>query len=644
MVKKSSRNERRDSTPSQKLIVGIENAHNFLFKKQYTEACELLENLNKNHPRHPEILLALMDVYYELGKMDKYELVCEQLVNLKPKDPDLVLSLAGAYMHNGRPSLALRTFKEYITIFPTHESVEEARKTMTLVENIIPELLPKRLFSKEENFNLTSQVEQIDQYICRNLLIQATALGIKLIQLFPEVSVIHNYLSKVYWMQGMAEKAIGTSLDVLEFETGNIDALCDLNRYYFLTGHKDLAQKILEKLDVFAIKNLDQAIKYDDALVFQGNFKKIVELYNLVEKKSWIENIEPKHVIFLHMSAVGFYRLENEDQARKLWIHAIHVSPDFRYASDNLRDLNNAVGDRHAPWIYPLPYWISSKTLDDLDRQIQPQIRRNDESGIQRASLHFLENHKEVLHLAPVMLEVGDLGSRMFVLKLTSMSKAPTLLEAVNEFSMGKFGSDEQRLEAARLCCQTGLIPTGMRRFWSNGRWIELLLLGVNVSDQYVQMHEKNVKFLLKNAIETLSKKEGRRAESLLQQAINLEPDAPDLLYNLALAYQLQGRINDSIKLLESILEQHPDYLFGRIGLALVSISKGDLENAHELLDPLLSIKRMSLNEFDAFCDGFINLHLAEKRTDIAKAWYGMWNTINPETAKLRSYPQFENE
>jgi len=631
MVKKISKKGNTLSAPSQQLIVGIDNAHNLLSKKRWNEARELLEDINKRFPNHPNVLISLMEVYFELCKMVDYERVCEQLVKLRSQDPDLLLSLAGAYMSNDRPSLALKTFKNYIARWPTHASVEEAHQTAASLEDILQEVLLGTLLSKEEILELTAQLEQMEQYIDRSHLRQAIALGNKLIKRYPRVSAVYNHTSKAFWMEGMGEEAIAASLQVIEFEPDDFDAQCDLVRYYLLTGNKDKALYFLKKLDEFQIINLNQASKYADVLVFHLDFKKIVNLFEQVKQKGWIEYIGSKDVLFLHIAAVIFFRIGNEDLAYKLWNQVLQISPNFILALDNLKDLENEIGNRHAPWIYSLPYWIPMKTLNDLDRYIQPQVRRNDETGIQSASLRFLEKHNEVANLAPIMLEVGDQTSRMFVLRLAHMSKASNLLEAVN-------------MEAANLCCRAGTIPTGMRRYWSKGRWIELLLMGVDVSNKFTRKHEKKVEVLLQSAVEALHKNDGRKAQALLQQAISLDPKTPVLTYNLALAYQIQGRMKESIDLIEQVHDKYPDYLFGRIGLTLINISRGNLVDAHKLLDPLRKAKEMNINEFDAFCDAHIKLYLAEKREDIAKAWYGMWKSMNPGNPKLDGYnSQFLN-
>jgi len=73
-----------------------------------------------------------------------------------------------------------------------------------------------------------------------------------------------------------------------------------------------------------------------------------------------------------------------------------------------------------------------------------------------------------------------------------------------------------------------------------------------------------------------LRARDGLAAERLFRQAIALEPGQPDLLNNLAVSLQLQGRDMEGLALLETIHALYPDYLFARTGLACVSMRKGD--------------------------------------------------------------------
>src|SRR5439155_6217757 len=70
-----------------------------------------------------------------------YQRICEQLVRLWPDDPDVTLGLAGAYLSNLYPLLALRTFGRFLERWPGHGRADEVRATVSDLEAKLPDLL-----------------------------------------------------------------------------------------------------------------------------------------------------------------------------------------------------------------------------------------------------------------------------------------------------------------------------------------------------------------------------------------------------------------------------------------------------------------------------------------------------------------------
>ena len=60
------------------------------------------------------------------------------------------------------------------------------------------------------------------------------------------------------------------------------------------------------------------------------------------------------------------------------------------------------------------------------------------------------------------------------------------------------------------------------------------------------------------NAMIALHDEDGERAERALKQALALEPEAPELQNNLAMAYEMQGRFEEAEMLVEQVHERYP--------------------------------------------------------------------------------------
>ena len=66
----------------------------------------------------------------------------------------------------------------------------------------------------------------------------------------------------------------------------------------------------------------------------------------------------------------------------------------------------------------------------------------------------------------------------------------------------------------------------------------------------------------------------------MLREALESEPDAPDLLNNLAMALRGQGKRAEAARILHDVQQRFPDYFFGQIALAQEQIDSGDHDAA----------------------------------------------------------------
>ncbi|MCC5898888.1 MAG: tetratricopeptide repeat protein [Phormidium sp. BM_Day4_Bin.17] len=121
------------------------------------------------------------------------------------------------------------------------------------------------------------------------------------------------------------------------------------------------------------------------------------------------------------------------------------------------------------------------------------------------------------------------------------------------------------------------------------------------------------------------------QAETLLKEALEIEPDAPDLYNNLAIAYILQGRRAEADRLIDESFERFPDYLFARCAKAKRYIREGDIEAAEALITPVLSRDRFHTSEFNAFADVYLHLLVEQDQLDKARGWLQMWDGIGSD-------------
>jgi predicted Zn-dependent protease len=168
---------------------------------------------------------------------------------------------------------------------------------------------------------------------------------------------------------------------------------------------------------------------------------------------------------------------------------------------------------------------------------------------------------------------------------------------------------------------------------------LQALLVGSGLPQGEVgsclRQRSKPVQRLLEQALEHQHAGEIGEAEVLLKQALAQEPDAPDLLNNLAATYAARNRQAEAEPIWRSILERHPDYLFARASLGRIAAQRGDVAEARALLDPLLTRTRMHFSEFSAVAMAQIETGLADGKPHEAQSWLEMWERAMPDDPNL---------
>lgn len=636
--KKRSRPRATVSAPPRRLLEGLLEADRLMRKKRWIEALNLLKDLNRRYRRRPEVLTNLVNAYYELDDIVNYQHACEQLLQVDPHNGDAALGLAGAYMSNLHPVLALRAFRHFLQRWPDHARAADVRETVADLEKRMPEFFADIGVSDDATgWRIALQHEEMQVYLEKGQFQQVRRAAEAILRHDPQFAPAINNLSLAHWAEGRLDKAVEAAQRALEFEPDNIHALSNTIHFMCISGRSDEALPYAERLKASTAPAWDRWLKKAEGLSFIGDDEGVLDVFHQAEQT---DEVTPgQHSAFLaHLAAVAALRLGREEDARRYWKQALKYQSGFDLARENLADLNRPVGERNVPWPFPLSHWISPKVLQDLLRFTESTARSGNEDKMRNAGRRFLRKYPEVVGVMPMLLERGDDQTREFAILLADTAHTPEILEALKDFVLSQHGSDQLRNRAARIVSEAGLLPSGPTRLWMDGEWQELLFLGFEVYSEPERKHAPQVEKWAREATLALHESDWSRAEQLLNQALAIEPDAPDLLNNRAIAYSLQGRDDEAEALIRQIHERHPDYLFARIGLAQRHIARGEFKEAHDLLDPLLHRKRLHYSEFDTLCGATIQLYLAEGNRDAARSWFDLWESTDPENPKLELF------
>jgi predicted Zn-dependent protease len=137
-------------------------------------------------------------------------------------------------------------------------------------------------------------------------------------------------------------------------------------------------------------------------------------------------------------------------------------------------------------------------------------------------------------------------------------------------------------------------------------------------------------------ATEANNRRDGATAERLFKECIQSAGESPDLLNNLAAAYDAQARREEASELSRRIHERWPDYFFGRIAMANMAAMKGECDRAEVYLAPLRRRRRLHVTEFRGLATAYIQLAEARGNFEAVDSWIGVWKRFAPDDPHLR--------
>ncbi|HEX5690405.1 MAG TPA: tetratricopeptide repeat protein [Roseiflexaceae bacterium] len=631
--KRHSPPQTADKTP--RIIADtLVEADKLIERRDWAGARALLEPLYQRYPQRHDILLSLSEIYYELQDQYGYLNVAEQLAKLTPRNPEVVMMLAGASLVNMMPARALQLFRQVFERWPEHERVAELRKIAADLEDNIGAILAELGLGDEGGFEIAALHDEMRSLLARGRFAEVRRIGEELLSRRPDFIPALNNLSLAYGIEGRLDQAIASAQHILEIDPSNYHALANLVHFSLLSGNVSEAKAWGDKLKESATFGPDIWVKRAEAFSFLGDDRAVLDSFERADQANQLDAGYGGPMLY-HLAAVAALRQGREDEARRNWRQALKLSPGLRIAQENLDDLSQPIGQRHAPWPFPFDEWMTRRSLDDLVKQVQPSVRHGSEVAVTQSTRRYLKQHPEMLDILPILLDRGDPLGRQQALRLAIVAETPELNEALRDFAFSQRGPDAIRMQAAQAAFDAGLLPSRHVTLWSGGEWREIALMSYTLHDDVVVPHKAQVERLMVRAIRLLNEQKPAEAEDLIKQALEIEPDSPDILNNLAVAYSQLARDKEAEALIHQVVERFPDYVFARVSVARTLILRHRIGEARALLEPLLERERFHVDEFAHFCAAQAELLLAERNRDAARTWLDMWANVDPDNPAL---------
>lgn len=593
----------------------LQRAEKYVAKEDWNTAIEILLPLSEQHPEAKHVWELLNYLSYETENMPLYQKSCEGWLKVQPNNIDVLYGLASAYLANSHPMMALQTFRRALEADSEHEFAEEARTTIEELEELAKRLLEEIGLTGEVGWEAAILHEQGQAFLESGDYDAAREAENEVLKRNPEFVSARNNLSLISWLEGKVDEAIATAKAVLEDYPDNIHALSNLVHYLVVRGDEAAARPYGDRLKTSQDQGWDVWTKKVEGLSYLRDDAAVVEVWEQAQKDN-VEAEDELSPLFFHLAGVALARLGRKDEAVAQWETALELYDNYPLAQENLTDIRHTVDLRHGPWPFLWRQWLLPGVAEDFIQTISASLQsKKIEKNLDKHLKKYLDHHPDFLHKTPILLERGGPQAQELIVHLAEKIRSPELVEAVKDFALSQNGTDQLRYRAAVLASQENLVPKKVT-LWLQGEWREVQLMAYEFHSEPPIQHSKAVGELLAEAIYLLREMDddaAQEAETLLRQALEKEPNAPDILNNLSKAMEIQGHTAEAIELREEIIERFPDYLFARMSKAAELIDDGDLEAAEALLLPVLERERFHFLEFGAFSDVYLLLLRAKK-------------------------------
>ncbi len=609
----------------------IRDAQALMMIGKLPEAKRLLESLARQSPHRVDIWQELAGISLEMQDYTDYELACEQLVELEPNNSDRLLNLLDAYIRNTRPILAMQTCHTLLANYPELNVADDIQRTLNELDAMAEKLLGEIGLFGDEGVEIAAMHERMQIKMQQGDFAATRQIAGTLLERKPDFLPGLNNLSMVLFQEGDFAAAIATAEQALAIDAHNVYALANMLRVLHILGRTEETTVFVERLLASDRINSNTVVKQAEIFSYLGRDRDVITVAQSAANHGITDPL------LHHFAGAAALRLGDATQAKHHWQQAIKLAPYLEIAQSNLDDLSKPIGERHAPYAFRLTEWLPGRLLSHFVQLVQQPVDDKSVSCEDRPTwlAHQLAEHPELVRMAPILLERGDASSREFVIQLAKSTQSPELLELLREFTFSQWGADQARHSAAIVAQEAGLIKPGQIRMWLQGDWHDIYLMSFEITDKPKGNLAPKVQKLLERALLLLHQGKGEEAEKLLKQALEIAPDNPSLLNNLAIAYSQQERTEESEALLREIHQRFPDYLLGRTAVAKLHAYAQEYEQAEALIRPLFEVTEFHVVEYSALCDAQITILHAKGEIEGAKAWAKMWENVTPDHPTL---------
>lgn len=575
---------------------------------QFVEAVMILEALREEHPREPILYKLLGMAYGELGDLRGAAERWEEAQRLDKDDPSLWRLLAGVYQGQGRIVHALRALRRYLTEESEDDEITQLEELRDALEEAMRDLGRTYGVSAADaergGLLLERGLRTMEEgdYLAANRHFRDAS------RIMPTWPAPLNDLALCQFELGNFDAALQTAERVLELAPDDAHGLSGIVRYLTILGRRAEAAPHIDYLWTLTQAALArQAANREAPEPFL--FEQAANAFMLLEQDDrTIAALEPQPHQSLSDTGMIMLGAALANVNRKPLAAEIFKEVEPNAVAARLAEalnLNETPPGRRFPAIDPgelLPHKIAERLDKDL-AQIDGDPAAQADPIVRQGLLQDLLNRTPTfLPAFCASLWMGDELASANAAGLLLRVGTPDALDAVRTFAFGRLGPDEARLHAALLLRRDGLVDaTRSLLLWQDGRYQEMSPPRyeiTTVDEEEARPYPPAIAKLMSKALERRTNNDLEGAARAYRQVLAQDPTIAEAEQQLGLVALIGEDEAGAEQHFGRALELNPDSVVARATLASLRISQNRLNEARDLLIPLIDRTTFRSNEF----------------------------------------------
>lgn len=410
----------------------FERAVHYLDRHDLKNALKNFRKASELEPNNPVNHCNLAGILSELGEFEQSNLILQKI--LGDIDPDMVecyFYMANNYANLGSYDLAEEYAARYLDAEPEGEFASDADEMLQI---LVQEFGGGKVLHERRE---RQEQEQRDHDTARQLLeegkfMEASEYLEQAIREHPDSTAPRNNLSLAYYYLGELDKAIDAALAVLERDSSNVHALCNLAVFYQHLGKREQMQEILDCLRKLYPLYFDHTYKLATTMGILGEHTAAYRLFRQLLRWSDRQDAQLLHCVAAAAANLGFY-----DKAERIWEEVKVLDPDSKVADFFLARVHEAV--RIGRLLQPISYQYHIPFQEQF-KQMKVQL--------QSGKLGAWHNDPMVRSSLFWALRHGDGETKRQVIQAFALIADKEVEHALREFVKDPYESDQLKRHA----------------------------------------------------------------------------------------------------------------------------------------------------------------------------------------------------